>query len=286
MIPNEDSYCEIDPDTVDQWGIPVLRFHFKWSQDEILQAKHMQDTFQEIITAAGGKVLLPSHRPKTTGASRAAARSFTRWARREMGDDPKTSVLNPTARPGIARILFITDAAPFVSNADKNPTLTITALGWRTSEYIADQVKKRNLRFGARAGRSHGRRGSGANTRDAPSRVSAQSIRRSRLATVRVLCDLIVPADERSGSATQAGVPEFIDDWLDFRKNRTATTIWRPRYWADLPGWTANRARLFGKSRFAGPADQQKQILDRIAWPERAAPEDRRWAASSVSSGI
>ena len=56
MIPNEDSYCEIDPNVVDQWGIPVLRFHFKWSQDEILQAKHMQETFQEIITAAGGKV--------------------------------------------------------------------------------------------------------------------------------------------------------------------------------------------------------------------------------------
>ena len=56
MIPNEDSFCEIDPDTVDQWGIPVLRFHFKWSQDEILQAKHMQETFQEIIKAAGGEV--------------------------------------------------------------------------------------------------------------------------------------------------------------------------------------------------------------------------------------
>jgi choline dehydrogenase-like flavoprotein len=41
--------------------------------------------------------------------------------------------------------LFVTDGAPFVSNADKNPTLTITALGWRTSEYIVDQVKKLNL---------------------------------------------------------------------------------------------------------------------------------------------
>ena len=46
MIPNEDSYCEIDPNMVDQWGIPVLRFHFKWSEDEILQAKHMQEHFQ------------------------------------------------------------------------------------------------------------------------------------------------------------------------------------------------------------------------------------------------
>ena len=40
---------------VDQWGIPVLRFHFKWSQDEILQAKHMQETFQQMIEAMGGR---------------------------------------------------------------------------------------------------------------------------------------------------------------------------------------------------------------------------------------
>src|SRR4051794_41858260 len=56
MIPNEHSYCEIDPNVVDQWGIPVLRFHFKWSQDEILQAKHMQETFKQIIETMGGTV--------------------------------------------------------------------------------------------------------------------------------------------------------------------------------------------------------------------------------------
>ena len=42
--------------------------------------------------------------------------------------------------------LFVTDAAPFVSNADKNPTLTITALGWRTTDYIVEQVRKLNLK--------------------------------------------------------------------------------------------------------------------------------------------
>ena len=46
MIPNQDSYCEIDDQVVDQWGIPVLKFHFKWSNDEILQARHMQETFR------------------------------------------------------------------------------------------------------------------------------------------------------------------------------------------------------------------------------------------------
>ena len=54
MIPNEHSYCEIDPGAVDQWGIPVLRFHWKWSEHEIKQARHMHQTFVNIIEAMGG----------------------------------------------------------------------------------------------------------------------------------------------------------------------------------------------------------------------------------------
>jgi choline dehydrogenase-like flavoprotein len=145
MIPNEDSYCEIDPDAVDQWGIPVLRFHFKWSEDEILQARHMQETFQQIIEAAGGKVLYKSGSEDDWGISK-GGEIIHEVGAAKMGDNPKTSVLNQYCQAWDCKNLFITDAAPFVSNADKNPTLTITALGWRTSEYIADQVKKLNVK--------------------------------------------------------------------------------------------------------------------------------------------
>ena len=54
MIPNPNSYCELDPDTVDEWGIPVLRFHWEWSDNEIKMAKDMQQTFRAIVEAAGG----------------------------------------------------------------------------------------------------------------------------------------------------------------------------------------------------------------------------------------
>lgn len=144
MIPNEDSYCEIDPNTVDQWGIPVLKFHFKWSQDEILQAKHMQETFQQIIETMGGKVTFKSGQEKDWGISR-GGEIIHEVGATKMGDNPKTSVLNQYCQAWDCKNLFITDAAPFVSNADKNPTLSISALGWRTAEYIAEQVKKRNL---------------------------------------------------------------------------------------------------------------------------------------------
>ena len=146
MIPNDQSYCEIDPTgVVDQWGIPVLRFHFKWSDDEILQAKHMQETFRQLIEAAGGIVTHHSNAENNWGIEHGGEVKHEVGATR-MGNDPKTSVLNSYCQAWDVKNLFVTDAAPFVSNADKNPTLTITALGWRTSEYIADQVKKLNVK--------------------------------------------------------------------------------------------------------------------------------------------
>ena len=54
MIPNERSYCDLDPDVVDQWGIPVLRFHWQWGDNEIKMAKDMQETFKEMVESGGG----------------------------------------------------------------------------------------------------------------------------------------------------------------------------------------------------------------------------------------
>lgn len=97
--------------------------------------------------------------------------------------------------------------------------------------------------------------------------------------TVRVLCDLILPADEHSGSATQAGVPEFIDDWLDFRKHEDGNDRLQTEILGGLTWLDRESARLFEKPFADAAAAQQKQILDRIAWPERAAAEDHRAVA-------
>ncbi len=87
--------------------------------------------------------------------------------------------------------------------------------------------------------------------------------------TIQVLSDQIIPADERSGSATQAGVPEFIDDWLDFKRGTLLDQIRGGMTWLDL-----ECNRLF-QHDFADCSEaQQKQILDRIAYPKKAAPED------------
>ncbi|MBV9765672.1 MAG: gluconate 2-dehydrogenase subunit 3 family protein [Acidobacteriaceae bacterium] len=96
--------------------------------------------------------------------------------------------------------------------------------------------------------------------------------------TVRVLCDLIIPADERSGSATQAGVPEFLDDWIAFRTVEDGNENFQAEIFGGLMWLDRESRKLFQKDFADASADQQKQILDRIAYPKRAAKEDHTWA--------
>jgi choline dehydrogenase-like flavoprotein len=149
MIPNEDSYCEIDPAMVDKWGIPVLRFHWKWSDHELNQVRHMQVTFQSILETMGGTIT-----PTQANAAGAAAARVPisvggaiihEVGTVRMGDDKSTSVLNKFCQAHDVRNLFVADAAPFVGNPDKNPTHTIVSLAWRTAEYLAEEMRKGNV---------------------------------------------------------------------------------------------------------------------------------------------
>ncbi|HET9373318.1 MAG TPA: GMC family oxidoreductase [Vicinamibacterales bacterium] len=145
MVPNEKSFCELDPNTVDRWGIPVLRFHFQWSDYELNQAKHMQETFRALIAEMGGKPFneMPT-RARNYGLA-AGGRIIHELGVTRMGNDPKTSVLNRNCQAHDVRNLFVADGGPFVSQADKNPTWTILALSMRTSEFIAAERKRGNL---------------------------------------------------------------------------------------------------------------------------------------------
>ena len=142
MIPNADSYCEIDPDVVDRYGIPVLRFHWKWSDHEYNQVKHMQETFRALIAEMGGEVFSPMPTKEQGYGIATGGRIIHELGVTRMGKDPKTSVVNPNCQAHDVKNLFVADGGPFVSQADKNPTWTILALAMRTGEYIADQRKK------------------------------------------------------------------------------------------------------------------------------------------------
>jgi choline dehydrogenase-like flavoprotein len=142
QIPNEHCYCELDPDVVDQWGIPVLRFHWKWTDHEIHQVRHMQQTFRSLIAEMGGEVWSPMPTAEQGYGIANGGSIIHELGTVRMGRDPKSSVLNAQCQAWDVRNLFVTDGGPFVSQADKNPTWTILALAMRTSDYISRGVKR------------------------------------------------------------------------------------------------------------------------------------------------
>ncbi|RIV19823.1 GMC family oxidoreductase [Fibrisoma montanum] len=144
-VPMESNYCEIDPNVVDKYGIPVLRFNYKWSDYEVKQAKHMQDTFEEIIHAMGGMPLGPKPGPESSYGLEAPGKIIHEVGTARMGNDPKSSALNKFQQAHDVKNLFVVDAAAFPSQGDKNVTWTILAASMRTSEYLIDQVKQNNI---------------------------------------------------------------------------------------------------------------------------------------------
>lgn len=144
-IAREDNLCEIDPNTVDQWGIPVLRFNYKWSDYEVKQAKHMQETFQEIMHSLGAMITWGVQGPETNYGLEAPGRIIHEVGTTRMGDDPKRSVLNKWCQSHDVKNLFVTDGGPIVQQGDKNCTWTILALSLRTSEYIVEELKRGNI---------------------------------------------------------------------------------------------------------------------------------------------
>ena len=143
MIPNKDSFCELDPTTKDKWGIPVLRFHWKWSDHELKQAEHMEQTFRMIIETIGGK---PGKMSKSKeDAIEAPGSIIHEVGGAIMGSDKAKSVTNQWNQCWEVPNLLLNDGSAFCSNADKNPTLTIMALAWRASDHLVEEMRKGNL---------------------------------------------------------------------------------------------------------------------------------------------
>ena len=140
MIPNKDSYCELDPVVKDKYGMPVLRFHWKWSSHEIRQIAHGIKTAKEMIHRLGGTVTspdLPPERAISDGGFIIHELGTTR-----MGDRAGNSVTDSFGKSWDIENLVITDGSVFTSNAHKNPTLTILALAMRSSAHLASRMKK------------------------------------------------------------------------------------------------------------------------------------------------
>ncbi len=137
-IPNDKTFVDLDPTVRDKWGIPVPRFHWEWSQHEREQAAHMVQTFSEVTDRLGGKVVATLNLPKGGGLTHEVGTT-------RMGSSPKDSVVNQFGQSWSVRNLFVMDGGVFVSHPNKNPTLSILALSWRSSAYLVEEARKSNL---------------------------------------------------------------------------------------------------------------------------------------------
>jgi choline dehydrogenase-like flavoprotein len=139
VLPRYENSMDIDPEMKDRWGVPVLRFQYKFGDNEKKMAKDMADTAREMFEAAGIEVLSVDREMLTEGWS------IHELGTARMGTDPKTSVLNQFQQSHDVKNLFVVDGSSHVSASCQNPTWTIMALAWRSCDYLAEQFKKGNL---------------------------------------------------------------------------------------------------------------------------------------------
>jgi choline dehydrogenase-like flavoprotein len=139
VLSRYENYVEIDPEVKDRWGIPALRFNYKFGDNEKRMAEDMAETAQEMFEAAGIEIVGIDKRVLTEGWS------IHELGTARMGADPKSSVLNQFQQSHDVKNLFVVDGSSHVSAACQNPTWTIMALCWRSCDYLADEFKKGNL---------------------------------------------------------------------------------------------------------------------------------------------
>jgi choline dehydrogenase-like flavoprotein len=135
MLPNADSYIDIDYTNTDAWGLPSARRHLKWQENEMKLFREMSRWAEDILKESGAEILSVAKDPAPNhelGGSR-------------MGSDSKTSVVDANCRTHDVPNLYVVDGSVFPSSSEKNPTLTFMALAARAADHIAGRLKSREI---------------------------------------------------------------------------------------------------------------------------------------------
>ncbi len=135
-LPNHDNYVELDKEKVDAWGIPALKIHCSWSNNELALRRDMAIAASEMLAAVGAIDIRPFALDEPPGFS------IHEMGTARMGRDPKTSVLNSFNQAHDVKNLFVTDGGAMVSSSCVNPSLTYMALTARACDYAVQQMKK------------------------------------------------------------------------------------------------------------------------------------------------
>ena len=136
VLERYENFVDLDPNVKDRWGVPVLRFHIQFGDNERKMAADMAENAREMFEDAGIEITSTSRDLLTPGWS------IHELGTARMGTDPKKSVVNQFQQSHDVKNLFIVDGSTHVSSANQNPTWTIMALCWRSCDYLADRLKK------------------------------------------------------------------------------------------------------------------------------------------------
>lgn len=138
-LPRYDNSVELDPNTLDAWGMPVLKINCTWGENEVKLRKDMQITAAEMLDAAGAKSIDTYEDENPPGLG------IHEMGTARMGRDPKTSVVNGNCQTHDVSNLFITDGSVMASSACQNPSITYMALTARACDYAYKEMKRMNL---------------------------------------------------------------------------------------------------------------------------------------------
>ena len=139
-LPRWDNYVELDPNVVDAFGIPALRIHMTFGENEHAMIPDMAESAVQMMEAAGARNIRPFTVP-----DRVPGKGIHEVGVARMGSDAKRSVLNRFQQTHDVKNLSVMDGSCFTSSACQNPTLTIMALAVRSCDYLMGEMKRGNV---------------------------------------------------------------------------------------------------------------------------------------------
>ena len=140
MLPRADNRVTVEENHADRYGVPLMKISVKYGDNERKILKHMYQMTEEILTVAGAEIL-----PFDRESNDVPGTAIHEHGTCRMGEDPKLSVLNAFNQMHEVQNLFVVDGSSFATASEKNPTLTILAIAWRASDYLAEELRKGNF---------------------------------------------------------------------------------------------------------------------------------------------
>lgn len=139
-LPSPTNYVDLDPEKKDIFGIPQLRFHFQWGENELLMWQHCKQVMIDLFKAAGGELWGADSAPNRPGTS------LHETGVCRFGDDPKTSVTSKWCNTHDVQNLYLCDASIFPNSTDKTTTMPIVAFTMRTCDHMLERFRKGELK--------------------------------------------------------------------------------------------------------------------------------------------